>query len=276
MSTISDALNRVMDGTLPVSTRERVSVGSLQRVAFVPETRAVDTKSRRITFVSSKESVDRYGDSIKVSGWDTKNYMRNPVFLWAHRSQDPPIGKCVSIITEMTPTPALLQTIEFADASTYPFADSIFNLYRGGFLKSVSVGFRPTVAPKPLYDAEGFQTGGMEFNGQELLELSAVPLPANPDAVARMISDGTVTKADAERIFKPVEQPAADEELLLNLLRKAKLEMLSLSVSTLELAVALYSIRRGRDEITTIEQLLADPTSIESLTDLEKLLRGEN
>jgi len=49
-------------------------------------------------------------------------------------------------------------------------------------------------------DATGRMTG-MEFTSQELLELSAVPIPANPEAVARAIASGVVTKDAAAQFF---------------------------------------------------------------------------
>lgn len=168
------------------------SVGKLRRLATTPEIRSIDEVKRTITFVASTEAPDRYGDIIRVKGWQTKNYQRNPVFLWGHRSQDPPIGKCVSLTIEKGASPALVQTIEFADEKTYPFADTIFKLYKGGFLNAVSVGFKPLEKPTLVMDKDENPTGGYEFNSQELYELSAVPIPANPEALARAVTSGAV------------------------------------------------------------------------------------
>jgi phage head maturation protease len=54
---------------------------------------------------------------------------------------------------------------------------------------AVSVGFMPLEQPNAIKDLEG-RTTGWEFTSQELLELSAVSLPANPEALARMVSKG--------------------------------------------------------------------------------------
>ena len=35
-------------------------------------------------FVASDESVDRYGDIIRASGWQLDNFRKNPVLLFAH------------------------------------------------------------------------------------------------------------------------------------------------------------------------------------------------
>jgi HK97 family phage prohead protease len=179
--------------------RELPQLGKAYRAALVPEIRSIDDEARTIDFVASTEAVDRYGDIIRVAGWKLDNYKRNPIFLWAHKSGEPPIGKTVGIHTESNP-PALVQKVEFADKETYPFADVIFNLYKGKFLRAVSVGFLPLEMPKRIKDAED-NTTGWEFINQELLELSAVPVPANPEAVARMVSKGFGTEADLERVF---------------------------------------------------------------------------
>jgi HK97 family phage prohead protease len=184
--------------------REDASRGDLRYKAFSPEIRTVDETKREITFVASTESVDRYGDIIRVAGWNLKNYKKNPVFLFGHRSSEPPIGKTVAISIEANP-PALVQTIQFADKATYPFADTIFNLYKGKFMNAVSVGFRTLEPPNMIRDESGAITG-MEFVGQELLELSAVVLPANTDAVARAhaTDSGIISAEDLEKIFGAV------------------------------------------------------------------------
>jgi HK97 family phage prohead protease len=178
--------------------RQKPEVGKSYRTPLLPELRSIDEKARTIEFVASTEKTDRYGDVIRVGGWKLDNYLRNPVFLWGHKSTEPPIGKCVNLKIEAKP-PALVQTIQFADASTYPFADTIFQLYKGSYMRAVSVGFMPTEQPKPITDLEGHFTG-YEFNGQELLELSAVPIPANADCLARAVQKG-FSEADIARAF---------------------------------------------------------------------------
>ena len=176
-------------------------VQAVRRKDFTPELRAADEAKRQITFVSSTESLDRMGDRIIVAGWDFRQYRKNPVVLWAHQSSAPPVAKCVEIHTEQAPVPALVQTFEFATKDVYPFADVVYNLYRNKFLSSVSVGFMPTAPPQQIKDDSGSWSGGYEFNGTTLLETSCVPIPANPEAVARALDAGIITKSDAARAF---------------------------------------------------------------------------
>src|SRR6185437_2590328 len=91
---------------------------------------------------------------------------------------------------------------------------TIFNLYQGKFLRAVSVGFMPLEMPKRITDTEGNATGGYEFTNQELLELSAVPVPANPEAVARMASKGFGTEEDLRRVFSAKSAEEVYRELV--------------------------------------------------------------
>jgi HK97 family phage prohead protease len=189
--------------------QEAPKVGVPIRRAFTPEIRSVNEAKRQITFQSSDESVDRYHDVIRCSGWDYQAYLRNPIVLWGHDSHSLPVGKCVNLTIETSP-PALVQVVEFA---THDFAQTVFDLYRGKFLSAVSVGFMPLSPPVPLSDLEGNFTG-YEFSNQELLELSCVNIPANKNALARAIEKG-FSAADLELVFsgamedpgEPVEPP---------------------------------------------------------------------
>ena len=71
--------------------------------------------------------------------------------------------------------------VEFAPTA---FAQEVAALYRGGYQKGVSVGFRPLRFEERRHP----QTGkflGIRFTEQALLEVSAAPVPANENAVRR-------------------------------------------------------------------------------------------
>jgi len=276
------------------------TVGSIRRVAVIPDMRAVDEAKRSIDFVASTEAPDRYRDIIRVAGWRLDNYKRNPVFLFQHRSNEPPIGKTVGIWTENAP-PALVQRVQFADAKTYPFAETIFRLYQGKFMNATSVGFIPLTDPTPLRDAEGASTGGYEFTSQELLELSAVAIPANPEALARSLHravDERVITREAEReaaksfldafqnpswsqsipgVTYAVEEPVAPKSDApatgRNYFELAfKLGQLSHSIERFQQIIR----DKAHGEITTaqdLEQLIGRAGDISSVDDLEKLFR---
>jgi HK97 family phage prohead protease len=160
-------------------------------------------EDRTLEFIGSTAAVDRYGDIIEPAGWDLKNYKKNPVFLWGHNYSMPPIGKAVSVkVTDDT----LVFQIQFATAEEYAFADTIYRLYLGGFLKATSVGFQD-LEREPIIDKknEGRQTG-WHFLKQELYELSGVTVPANPDAIMMAVQKGIITQEEAADF--PKEAPS--------------------------------------------------------------------
>lgn len=161
---------------------------------------AIDPDRRTLTVIASDGSTDRAGDIVRPEGWKLAAFRKNPVFLWQHRSSEPPIGRVQAIGVAKTGDHAgrLMATVEFLEAGVYELADLVFRLYQDGFLRAVSVGFRP-LKMQDILDAKGNWTG-VEFLEQELLELSAVNVPANPNAVAVARSLG-FRPALIERVF---------------------------------------------------------------------------
>jgi HK97 family phage prohead protease len=137
----------------------------------------VEDGTRKVRFCFSDESVDRMGDSIKAAGWQTADFLRNPVALWAHDSYSPPIGRASGVGIE---NHRLMGDIEFAAPETYEFAETIFRLVKAGFVNAVSVGF--TAIEYKFVDNKD-RPFGIDFLKQELLEISIVPLPANANAL---------------------------------------------------------------------------------------------
>ncbi len=142
------------------------------RKQLTAETRAVG--DRRIEFRVSTRGVDRDNDTIAPDGWRLDRYKRNPVVLWAHQYDQPPVAKAVSI---RVVGDALVASADFVPGEIVPFAETVFQLLKGGFLSAVSVGFHPV---RLMRNAE---RGGVDYVEQELLEFSVVPVPANPDAL---------------------------------------------------------------------------------------------
>jgi HK97 family phage prohead protease len=137
--------------------------------------RAEDDGSRVVRFVLSDSTVDRMGDSISAAGWELDAYRRNPVVLWAHDANQPPIGKMTSVFISGD---RLIGDVQFASPETYEFADQIYRLITAGFIKAGSVGFIPID-----YKFSDKRAGGIDFKSQELLEFSIVPVPANANAL---------------------------------------------------------------------------------------------
>ncbi len=102
------------------------------------------------------------------------------MFLWAHDYTRPVIGRAVEIWTEPR---RLVAKMEFAATE---FAQEVANLYREGFQRGVSVGFKPLRYEERRHEKTGAFLG-IRFLEQELLEASAVPVPANRSALRRAL-----------------------------------------------------------------------------------------
>ncbi|MBI4231175.1 MAG: HK97 family phage prohead protease [Planctomycetes bacterium] len=183
------------------------------------EVREVPGKPRTLRFTGSDETEDRHGDVISVDGWDLAHFQRNPVFLWTHDYLAPPVGKAVGVQVR---DGKLEFDIEFADRDTFEFADTVFRLYKGGFLRATSVGFMPHEWVTEDLDEDGNAVGAevtkpavrkrRRYTKQELLELSAVPVPANPNATIqeslnRAVKRGVITAREAVHFERQAAEP---------------------------------------------------------------------
>jgi HK97 family phage prohead protease len=182
---------------------------------------AVDRQAGRvIPYILSTGAVARDGHTIAPAGWQLTNFRSNPVFLWAHESSEPPIGRLTDVSVA---NGALRGIVEYADADTYPFADTIFRLVKGGFLNSVSVSWDPI---RWSYSTDRSRPGGIDFLEQELREVSQVPVPADVTAIATARASGIDTGPLyewAERILDSGDTVLIPRGELENLRREAKM-----------------------------------------------------
>lgn len=188
----------------------RAELWELRRKAVaagVPEWRLEPGFEKRvIEMTGSDDSLDRYNSRILVdgkiggrrfgAGWQLANFRKNPVFMPAHDYTEWPIGQALDVYGDQVGSgknarKRLRFLVFFADEKENPLADKILKLYRGNFLRAASVGFIPKRAAYfPETDDEAVELGLPVGNvhpqprllpENELLELSAVPIPGNPN-----------------------------------------------------------------------------------------------
>ena len=149
---------------------------------FTAEDTKIDSEERTITAVISTGAVDRDREVLVPGGIIVENFMKSPVVLWAHDYSDTPIGKAMWIKKGREKI-----TAKFTFAETDK-AEEVYQLFKGGFLNAFSVGFNPLEASQPTPDEVKSKPAWAEarriFRKWELLEFSAVPVPANPEALA--------------------------------------------------------------------------------------------
>ena len=146
-----------------------------------------DMGERTVRFTISKEVVDRDGDILRATGVDFTNYMKNPVFLSFHNTHEFPLGKVTRFWVEGNSVKADVYFPTVEELSTNPeqasekakIVDFAYCCYKTGMLNAVSVGFIP-IEWKETKD-------GWDILKWELLEFSAVAVPANQDAIAEAV-----------------------------------------------------------------------------------------
>jgi HK97 family phage prohead protease len=136
----------------------------------------VKQKDGVIEGIASTAIVDRQNESVNVDGWDIKNFKKAPRLLWAHDHTEPAIGKVTKIAVEGEGKRRHLKfNAIFQDVTEK--ARAIKKLVEDGFINTFSVGFRP------------LEMEGNEIIKQELLEISVVNVPANPEAMLLAYKD---------------------------------------------------------------------------------------
>lgn len=186
------------DVSLPDVYRQKAAKGeSLKDVrilkAFIPdeirrpaakEIEALGAGSDRVLqFKITTGAVDRDRDTINPKGWLLDNYRKTGPVLWAHDYDIPPVARALSVDATGD---ALISVAEFVPADISPFADMIYKMLVGKFLSGTSVGFSPVDGEFAYNETRK----GVDFQKQELLEYSIVPIPSNPEALMLARSKG--------------------------------------------------------------------------------------
>lgn len=189
-----------------MQTQETIKVYSENAAKELKEALSKITPKKKVQgdgefeVVATTEGVDRDGEVIQVKGWDFTNYNKNPVLLWGHDYKTLPIGAVTSLRVEGG---AVIAKGVFARSE---FAQEVRELYDDGFIKTVSVGFIP------------HERNGNVITKAELLELSFVSVPANPDALDRLKSfeakylNVSIEKKEEKKEVEETEQVAPTEE----------------------------------------------------------------
>jgi HK97 family phage prohead protease len=163
----------------------------------------VDADSGLVTFIFNTEEVARDDHVIRNRGIRTANFKKNPVILWAHDAKSPPIGRAVSVDTNGTQSSVV---VEFTSPEVYPFGATIGELVRGGFINACSMSWNPL---KWHYSTDKSRSGGIDFDEVDLLEISVVPVPALPAAIATARAAGIDTSLVEQMLRAQMVTPAS-------------------------------------------------------------------
>ena len=165
----------------------------------------IDSEERTVTAIITSDAIDRDDEVLLPKGANIEQFEKNPVVLWSHNSSLPPIGKVEWI---KRGTGKITAKVKFAATD---LAEEVWQLFKGGFLKAFSIGFMPIESRVPTPDdirkRPEWAVVRRIFSAYELLELSAVAVPSNPQALATAIKSGKF-----EVIAKDFNLPEVEDE----------------------------------------------------------------
>jgi HK97 family phage prohead protease len=188
-------MSKALDLQLDIARRSADGVAELstangQGLLEVPGlfVKSIDERKRRIRVLASSSALDRHKERILPSAFESSivTFMQNGVVLAAHshrldNAEPSVIGKVVKLWIDGK---GLWAVIEFAQSD---LAEKYWELYKGGFMKAVSVGF---IGKKGEWITED-NVRLYVHTEVELLEISCVPIPSNPEALVRQTGKGS-------------------------------------------------------------------------------------
>ena len=146
------------------------------------------------TFIASTSAPDRHRTVLNQAGWELDNFNANPIIGYQHNvygdgcsdpHPDDVIGKGRAYLED-----GKLMLDSTFDTENEK-AMKIESKIERGFLTAVSVGFREVGEGHRGIEENGEDKNLYYFAGQELVEVSVVNIPSNPDAKKRSLRSQT-------------------------------------------------------------------------------------
>lgn len=171
------------------------------------DVRVLDEKVGRVRYLASAESVDSYNEVVRVRGWKF-DLMRGKMPLVNSHRYDSIEDELGSLVAWQLTRQGLVVEAEWAiNVQENRLAQLGFKMIQAGHGGRCSVGFMPE---KVIYPSDatyqqhlaelklGGKTPRAIYDGQQLMELSAVVLGANYDAVALSYKSGALNDSDLD------------------------------------------------------------------------------
>ena len=234
------------DGSLSGEGLYKVHTSSNVKVFADP-----DTGLPSIRMTISDGTRDRDQDTVNPRGWNLDWYKKNPVVLWAHSHDTPPLGQSTKI--ECVGGKLVAEARFDVDIADYSFPRTVVELLKRGTLRAASVGFIPT-----KYVESKAVEGGVDFTEQELLEWSIVPVPSNRNALLEARSAGVDISPIVDWAGEVLDQYGGDRSARLMAPRKTLEEIASIgkrTISTPSANATRETVERREMTVDEVEKL---------------------
>lgn len=158
----------------------------LKKAFSLLEVREVGEESRTITGIATTPKVDSYGDIVEPEGVQ----YRGPVNLFLYHDRRLPVGNVAfgKATKDGIPFTATIPDVK-EEGVVRERVNEAWHSLKYKLLQAVSIGFLPI-------ESESIKgSWGLQFLKWEMLELSLVGVPANPDAVIQTVKSAGMTDA---------------------------------------------------------------------------------
>lgn len=186
-------------------------------------------------FVASTDATDRHGEIVVQEGMDIKSYLKNPVVLAYHDHKQPPLGIAEKVGFKKIDGKKVLVYDPIFHGKT-----AISSLYKewkeAGVRLASSIGFIPKEMEKN------------KITKSELLEISIVNVPANPEALSLAYAKGFERDVIKEAMGKGFIK--AEQKLEIQKLKEENEALVKLNESLNEKLASLETPKaatKGRD-----------------------------
>ena len=171
---------------------------------LTPEVKVLDASKGLVEYIASDETLDSHREIVMAAGWKFDRFRKNAPFLNSHSSWsiDDLLGKVISAEVRGG---QLVEQVQWAiDVEENEMAQLGFKMTEAGYLKAVSVGFYAERSASSWDDdwQAAIKESGISadtaavvrriFFEQQQIELSAVVIGSNPNALAKAYDDGVV------------------------------------------------------------------------------------
>jgi HK97 family phage major capsid protein/HK97 family phage prohead protease len=152
-------------------------------------------EDRKVKFIFSTDSKDRHGTRINPDGWRLDNFNKNGIASFQHRAYgDPDPDMVIGRAQAWKSDGRLVGTIDFEQEDVNPLAEKLYKKVKAGTLNAVSVGFVEHDGHWGQDKDRGHPDEEKDtyyFDDIELMEISLVTVPSNPEALAYRTFEAT-------------------------------------------------------------------------------------
>lgn len=200
------------------------------RATLAAEAKVLDKEAGLVEYVASDETIDAYRELVRADGWRFDLFEKNSPFVNTHDYSD--IRKQLGVVVDWRvdkKARRLIETVKWAkDVEENVDARLGWKMTLGGFLKAVSVGFRPlkyasrwdsnpALWQEQLAELEVHEETGLRcvYIEHQQIELSACIIGANPNALqmaAKAYKAGALNDSDIEAYVETLSQELANRE----------------------------------------------------------------